>query len=212
MNNLKQKSPDKVWSEFQARNALTARQLEQFQKYETILTEWNKQFNLTAIHGTSEIVDRHFEDSLMLRTAIDLNSVKVVADVGSGAGFPGIPLKIMFPHLGVILIEVTKKKQQFLREVIKALELENIDICDLDWRTFLRKTESKVEYFLTRASLDPAEMVRMFRPGCGYKDAQIIYWASQEWQPAKVVVPYVLKEVPYVIKRKHRRLIFLGLK
>ena len=71
---------------------------------------------------------------------VDLNKVKVIVDVGSGAGFPGIPLKILFPHLGIILIEVNKKKQRFLQTVIRILELKDIEVCGLDWRTFLRKT------------------------------------------------------------------------
>jgi len=132
-----------------------------------------------------------------------------VADVGSGAGFPGIPLKIIFPHLGVVLIEVTKKKQKFLQTVINELGLEGIEVCDLDWRTFLRKTESPIEYFLTRASLDPLELSRMFKPACPYKNAGLVYWASEEWEAAPRLKEFVKKEYEYVIKRKKRKLVLL---
>lgn len=207
---IRQKPPERVWADFKEQEQLTTEQLEKFQQYEALLSEWNKAMNLTAIRGLSETVHRHFSDSLMLRKFLDLSQVKLVADIGSGGGFPGIPLKIMFPHLGVILIEVSNKKQKFLRAVIAALGLEGIEVCDLDWRTFLRKTESDVEYFLARASLDPAEMCRIFRPACPYKDAKIIYWATEEWEPEEFVKEFVREEFLYTMKRKKRKLVLLG--
>ena len=210
---------EKVWRIFAEQEGVSPGQLKQFQAYEALLSEWNKAINLTAVYGVSNIVARHFVDSLAVRKFFDLSKIKLVADIGSGAGFPGIPLKIMFPHLGVILIEVTKKKQNFLQMVINELGLEGIEVCGLDWRTFLRKTESPIEYFLTRASLDPLELLRMFRPACPYKNAKLVYWASEEWLATRSfmrrVVPrlkkFVKKEHEYVIKRKKRKLVLMGL-
>jgi 16S rRNA G527 N7-methylase RsmG len=115
----------------------------------------------------------------------------------------------MFPHLGVILIEVSKKKQKFLNALISTLGLKDIEVCDIDWRTFLRKTESDVEYFLTRASIDPVELVRMFRPGCFYKNVKLVYWAAENWLPNKLVEKFVSKEFAYSIKRKKRKLVLM---
>ena len=207
----RQKPPEKVWADFKEQERLTTEQLEKFQAYQALLSEWNKVMNLTAIRGLSEIVHRHFSDSMALRDFIDLTTVKTISDVGSGAGFPGIPLKIMFPNLGVILIEVNKKKQKFLRTVTQALELKDVVVCDLDWRTFLRTTEGEIDYFLARASLDPVELCRLFKPGCTYKQSKLVYWATRDWQPEEGVAGFVLDEFEYTLKRKKRKLVLMGL-
>lgn len=207
---IREKAPEKVWAEFLESEKLSDKQLEQFQKYASLLSEWNRKFNLTAISGLSEIVSRHFCDSLALRNCVDLTKVKTIADVGSGAGFPGIPLKIMFPDLDVILIEVTRKKINFLRTVIDELELEDITVCDIDWRTFLRTTEGTVDYFCVRASLELPELFRAFKPGCTYKDAQIAYWAIKDWKPEEKHEGLVRKTCEYKIKRTERKLVFFG--
>lgn len=208
---IRQKSPEKVWADFKEQESLTEAQLKMFQKYEALLFEWNKKVNLTAISGLSETVHRHFSDSLMLGKFVELSKVKVICDVGAGGGFPGLPLKIMFPHLGLILIEVSKKKQEFLRAVVSTLGLEGVDVCELDWRTFLRTTESDVDYFLARSSLDPLELARMFKPGCSYKNSKLIYWASEEWEPNKLIAHFVKDKFFYSIKRKKRKLVSMGL-
>jgi len=207
---VRQKPPEKVWADFKEREKISSEQLEKFQAYQALLSEWNKVMNLTAIRGLSEIVHRHFSDSLALRNFIDLSSA-VIADIGSGAGFPGIPLKIMFPDLGVVLIEVSKKKQRFLNTVIKTLGLKDIEICGLDWRTFLRTTEGEIDYFLARASMDPVELCRMFKPGCTYKGSKLVYWATSDWEPDQAIEKFVLKEFNYTLKRKKRKLVLMGL-
>jgi len=207
---LRQRPAEKIWAGFQEREKLSDGQLLKFQQYEALLAEWNRSMNLTAITGASETVDRHFSDSLVLRQFLDISKINLMADVGSGAGFPGVPLKIMFPHLGVILLEVTRKKQKFLRALIDQLELKDIQVCDMDWRTFLRTTESGVECFLARASIDPEELCRMFKPGCVYNQAKLVYWASETWEPQVGTEPFIKKEFPYTIKRKKRKLVLLS--
>ena len=78
---------------------------------------------MTAITNLPEVITKHFADSLILRKYLNLEDVKVIADIGAGAGIPGIPLKIVFPHLGLILIEVNKKRLKFLRTAIDELGL-----------------------------------------------------------------------------------------
>ncbi|MCX5775053.1 MAG: 16S rRNA (guanine(527)-N(7))-methyltransferase RsmG [Firmicutes bacterium] len=104
---------------------LTLTQKEQFSKYMNLLIEWNEKINLTAIKNPGEIVEKHFYDSLLINQVQSLNSQKVI-DIGSGAGLPGIPLKIAFPELEVTLLEPTNKKVMFLNIVIKELGLSKI--------------------------------------------------------------------------------------
>ena len=82
--------------------------------------------NLTGITEWDEVVTKHFIDSLAIVKAHDLSNVKRVIDIGTGAGFPGIPLKIAFPHLEIVLLDSLKKRINFLDEVIKVLGLNHI--------------------------------------------------------------------------------------
>ncbi len=99
-------------------------QLEQFYKYMNILIEWNKVMNLTAIIEPNEIVTKHFVDSLTILNKVGKNST--IIDVGTGAGFPGIPIKIAFPETEVVLLDSLNKRIRFLDEVIEKLNLKNI--------------------------------------------------------------------------------------
>jgi 16S rRNA (guanine527-N7)-methyltransferase len=181
---------------------------EQFKHYLVSLLEWNEQFNLTAITDVKLVLQYHFQDSLYLRDYLDISQLKGIADVGAGAGFPGIPLKLVYPHLRLVLIEVNNKKVKFLDYLIETLSLKNTEVYRLDWRTFLRKTEEEIDLFCSRASLSPLELIRMFKQGCIYNNAQLVYWASATWQPDKKEEPFVFKEIPYKIGNKKRKFIF----
>ncbi|OGC22814.1 16S rRNA (guanine(527)-N(7))-methyltransferase RsmG [candidate division WOR-1 bacterium RIFOXYB2_FULL_42_35] len=99
----------------------------EFEVYTQELIEWNKKFNLTRITDPKEIHLKHFEDSLTVLQAVKLIN-QSVADVGTGAGFPGIPLKIVCPDIKLTLIEATKKKTTFLEHVVKILGLKDVEI------------------------------------------------------------------------------------
>lgn len=105
---------------------LDDRQMEQFNTYYELLVEWNKVMNLTGITEKEEVNEKHFIDSLSVVKAIDVNSVHSVIDIGTGAGFPGIPLKIAFPHLKIVLLDSLNKRINFLNTVIDTLGLKNI--------------------------------------------------------------------------------------
>lgn len=102
-------------------------QFEQFMKYYEMLIEKNKVMNLTAITNFDEVMKKHFVDSLSLVKVCDLNGEFSLLDVGTGAGFPGIPLKIVFPNLKITLLDSLQKRVRFLQEVIEELGLKEIE-------------------------------------------------------------------------------------
>lgn len=104
----------------------TKEQLKQLEIYAKMLLEYNKKFNLTAITKQEDIYLKHFYDSLTITKEIDLDQELKVLDIGTGAGFPGIVLKIFFPKLDLILLDSNNKKISFLNEVIKELGLKKI--------------------------------------------------------------------------------------
>lgn len=106
---------------------LTELQISQFEKYYELLIEWNEKINLTAITEKDEVWKKHFEDSISIVKAIDMNSVDSLIDVGTGAGFPGIPIKIMFPHIKLTLLDSLNKRINFLNLVIDELGLDNVE-------------------------------------------------------------------------------------
>lgn len=104
----------------------TEEQLKQLEDYYNLLVEWNKKINLTRIIKKEDVYLKHFYDSLTIIKAIDLTNKKSLCDVGTGAGFPGIVLKIFYPNLEITLLDSKNKKILFLEEVIKKLNLKGI--------------------------------------------------------------------------------------
>lgn len=199
-----------AWRVLVKRYQLTELQQELFKKYMQLLQQVNQTSNITAITTECDIIELHFNDSLALARFVDMKQYKGIADVGSGGGFPGIPLKIMFPQLPLFLIEVSQKKRAFLEMVVNELQLPDVQVIALDWRTFLRKTDYSIDLFCARASLEVSELVRMFKPSSPYKHAQLVYWAASTWEPEKHVLPYITKQWAYHIAARERRLIVLA--
>ena len=105
---------------------LTQDQLNKLDKYYNLLIEWNNKINLTRIIEKEDVYLKHFYDSLTISKVIDLNNSGLLCDIGTGAGFPGVVLKIVYPNLKVTLVDSLNKRIVFLNEVIKELELTDI--------------------------------------------------------------------------------------
>ncbi len=102
-------------------------QIEQFRSYYELLTEWNKKINLTAINGYEDVVRKHFIDSILICSLLDLNKDIRIIDVGTGAGFPGIPIKILNPDCRIVLLDSLNKRVRFLETVVDELGLDNVE-------------------------------------------------------------------------------------
>lgn len=198
------------WADFAQDHDLTTEQLTQFKRYYDLLVEWNQRINLTAITAEQEVIDYHFSDSLLVERYVHFSSSRGVVDVGTGGGFPGIPLKIKYPELPVYLVEVTAKKCMFLDLVIKELGLKEIEVVQLDWRNFLRKTSYQIDTICARASLRPDELLHAFKPSSHYRDAVVVYWASSEWEVGQRERSFFLKEELYIVGSKRRKYVFFS--
>ena len=107
---------------------LSNEMLEQLNKYYHLLVAENEKINLTSITEIEDVYIKHFYDSLLLTKETNMNQISTLVDVGTGAGFPGIPIKIMYPHLQLTLIEPTGKRCLFLEKVVKELQLNDVKI------------------------------------------------------------------------------------
>jgi 16S rRNA (guanine527-N7)-methyltransferase len=136
-------------------------QMKCFAIYLSYLKKWNKACNLTGIRNDEDIVIKHFLDSLLYLKAIPRGSLRV-ADVGSGAGFPGIPLKIVRPELEMFLIEPSGKKAAFLRHIARRLQIDKMEIIEkrVEEIQVSQELKAAVDIVLTRALFTIKEFVR----------------------------------------------------
>ena len=130
---------------------LTDEQLHQLDKYYQLLIEWNKVMNLTGITEEKEVYLKHFYDSLTIAKVIDLTKEKSLCDVGSGAGFPGMVLKIVFPNLKVTLVDSLNKRIKFLTEVANELNLKDIALVHARAEDFAKNNREKFDVVTARA-------------------------------------------------------------
>lgn len=106
---------------------LSPEQQQKLDQFYHLLVEWNKKINLTRITSEEDVYLKHFYDSLTIVKVVDLNKLHTLCDVGTGAGFPGIVLKIVFPHLKITLIDSLQKRVNYLNSIIKDLSLNEIE-------------------------------------------------------------------------------------
>lgn len=130
---------------------LSSYQLDQFDKYYHLLVEWNEKMNLTAITDKPEVYLKHFFDSISAAFFYDFSKPISICDVGAGAGFPSIPLKICFPHLQIAIVDSLQKRITFLTELSKQLNLENVTFYHDRAETFGQKKEVRESFDIVMA-------------------------------------------------------------
>lgn len=130
---------------------VTQKMLKQFNRYYELLVEWNEKINLTAITEKNDVYLKHFYDSATIVKAIDLNKETTLCDIGTGAGFPGLVLKILFPNLKVTLIDALEKRIKFLNIVIEELELNDIETIHARSEEYGVKNREKYDVVTARA-------------------------------------------------------------
>ena len=190
---------------------LSAGQLEDISTYIDILLRWNRKLNLTAVRQPEHIVTRHFGESLfaahrLFAGASDLRGVHLV-DVGSGAGFPGLPTKLCFPELRVTLIESQQKKSVFLHEVIRVLTLADIDVFSGRAEIFSAASADVV----TLRAVECFEQVlpiavRLLRPG----GRLALLIGQAQGTRAEMLLPHFVWHEPTPIPQSDRRVVLLG--
>lgn len=130
---------------------ITEEKLDKLDKYYNLLIEWNSKINLTRITDKEEVYLKHFYDSLTLSKIIDLNKDISVCDIGTGAGFPGIVLKICFENLDITLVDALNKRVVFLNDVIEKLNLEKINVYHRRAEDFAKENREKFDLVTSRA-------------------------------------------------------------
>ncbi|UHA75985.1 16S rRNA (guanine(527)-N(7))-methyltransferase RsmG [Paenibacillus sp. 481] len=130
---------------------VTDTQWEQFDTYVRVLADWNERMNLTGITERGPVYEKHFYDSLTLGIYVPMDKVQKMADIGSGAGFPGIPLKIMFPHIQLTIVDSLNKRIQFLTHLVEQLGLSGVTCLHGRAEEVARKPEHRDQYDLVTA-------------------------------------------------------------
>lgn len=173
--------------------SITEKQEEQFMQYYELLVEWNKVMNLTGITEFDEVMRKHFLDSLSIVKAIEKKNMLRVLDLGTGAGFPGIPLKIMFPEWDIVLLDSLNKRIKFLNEVIGQLGLQKISTIHGRAEDFARKEEyrEKFDLVVSRAVANLSSLSEYCLPYVKQQGIFVSYKASdveEEVREAKKAV------------------------
>ena len=189
------------------RVSLTQAQVESIRAYISILLVWNQSVNLTAIEDPVEIVTRHFGESLFAGSFLRFGPCRL-ADVGTGAGFPGLPLKIAYPSIRLTLIESNAKKCAFLTEVVQRLGLQNVDI----WRHRYdegHRTGELFNFVCSRALGDYGQLLRWAR-GVMKPGGQVILWIGTDDSIRVGRIKEWSWDTPIAIPDSRRRIILVG--
>ena len=133
--------------------SLDSKQLDLFKKYAEFLMEYNKKTNLTAIREMDDIYLKHFYDSLLVccNDEVDFSKVDNLIDIGSGAGFPGVVLKIVYPSINLTLLDSNNKKTKFLQELVDYLGLKNVEIVNDRAENYVKNNRHKFDVSVARA-------------------------------------------------------------
>lgn len=187
---------------------LDERQTEQFLLYFTLLEEWNEKMNLTAIRGYEDVAVKHFVDSVSAVKVQDFKKVHYLLDMGTGAGFPGIPLKIVFPHLRVILMDSLHKRITFLQEVIGQLGLDKTEAVHgrAEDMARLEKYRERQDAVVSRAVANMSTLLEycmpFVRPGgyfISYKSGKYREELEQSRKACAILGGKLVSETPFTL-------------
>ncbi len=156
---------------------LTDKQLSQFEKFYEYLIEENKKFNLTAITEEDDVILKHFLDSVLPIKELKLNSTLI--DVGTGAGFPGIPIKIVRPDIKIVLLDSLQKRINFLNEAIKLLDLSKIEAVHARAEDYAVKNRERFDYATSRAVAQINTLAEYMLPFVKVGEMAVLYKSSK---------------------------------
>ena len=186
---------------------LSEKQISQFMTYYDLLVEWNSFMNLTAITEFNEVIDKHFIDSLAICEYVDFKNGDSLIDIGTGAGFPGIPLKIVFPELRITLLDSLNKRIKFLDTVIESLGLENVETIHGRAEDFAKQQSyrEKYDFVISRAVANLATLSELCIPFAKEDKYFISYKAekcNEELEDAKKAISILGGKVEKQIEYK----------
>ncbi|MGN0973385.1 MAG: 16S rRNA (guanine(527)-N(7))-methyltransferase RsmG [Bacilli bacterium] len=142
----------------------TEDQLNKLEKLYNIMIDYNKNVNLTRITEKEEVYLKHYYDSLTLIKGIDLNNINTMCDIGTGAGFPGLIIKIFYPNIKIILVDSLNKRIIYLNKVIKELELNDIKAIHIRAEDLSKKEDDKFELVVSRAVARIDKLIKFCMP------------------------------------------------
>jgi 16S rRNA (guanine527-N7)-methyltransferase len=131
--------------------SLSEKQLHQFELYFQLLVEWNEKMNLTAITDKEEVYLKHFYDSISAAFHFDFSKEYSIVDVGAGAGFPSLPIKICFPHLKITIVDSLNKRISFLTHLVESLQLDDVSLFHDRAETFGQNVQHREKYDIAMA-------------------------------------------------------------
>jgi 16S rRNA (guanine527-N7)-methyltransferase len=194
-------------SPFTAGLHISSGKMAKIREYIEILTHWNQVVSLTAVNDKAEIVARHFGESIFAASAVPIHSGRL-ADIGSGAGFPGLPLKIVSEGLGVVLLEPSLKKCAFLNEVTRRLELNDVEVSRSRYEDY-RPGGAPFDFVCSRALGGYRDLLRWARSNLA-PDGRVVLWLGEEDSILVGRTPGWSWDLPIRIPESRRRVIQVG--
>ena len=184
-------------------------------KYYEMLIETNKVMNLTAITELDEVIIKHFIDSLLVAKKINVNNFDSLIDVGTGAGFPGIPIKIMFPEIRVVLLDSLNKRLKFLNNVIDELGLKKYNNCSWESWRYCTYDEYREKFSLcvSRAVANLSTLSEYCIPFINESGIFISYkseFSEEETDNAKKAIKFLVERLKTPILKNYHILILIG--
>ncbi len=194
----------------------SSEQITKIRKYMELLIIWNQRFSLTSIKDHAELVSRHFGESMFLTTILPVENCRL-ADVGTGAGFPGLALKILVPTLQVTLIESNNKKSAFLAEVIRTLDLSDVVIAHSRYEELrlsvgigVNAIQSSNLHIVTARAVGDLERLTTWAEGELSKDGRIALWLGEADIDMVVHLEGWRWDRPVLVPNSQRRYILVG--